>query len=175
MSYKIINPKELQKNVFDLIDNKWFLVTVKRYNSDNKVNTMTASWGFMGIMWNKPVANCVIRPQRYTYEFMEEADYYTFSVLSEEHRKALNLLGTKSGRDGDKIKESGLTLFDVDGFDGKVAAFEEADIIMTCKKLYYQDINPDNFEDKTLEEKNYPKKDYHRMYFGEIVSCLVKE
>ena len=175
MSYKSINPKELQGNVFELIDNKWFLVTAKKYKSDNKVNTMTASWGFMGIMWGKPVMNCVIRPVRYTYEFIEEADYYTFSFFSGEYRKALNILGTKSGRNCDKIKESGLTLFDVDGFDGKAVGFSEAEIIITCKKLYCQDINPDNFTDETLDKNNYPNKDYHRVYWSEIVECLIKE
>ena len=175
MNFKSINPKELQGNIFELIDDKWFLITAKKQNGDKKINTMTASWGGMGIMWGKPVAWCVIRPHRYTYEFIEESEYYTLSFFSNEHRKALNLLGTKSGRDGDKIKESGLTLADVyiEGTE-KAATFKEAEIIMTCKKLYYQDINPDQFIDKDLD-KNYPKKDYHRMYFGEIIKCLVKE
>ena len=174
MSYKAINPKELQSNVFEVIDNKWFLITAKKHKSGNKVNTMTASWGFMGIMWGNPVVNVVVRPGRYTFEFLEEADYFTLSFFSKEYRKALNLLGTKSGRDGDKITESGLTVFDVDGFDGKAASFKEAEMIMTCRKLYYQDVNPANFIDETLD-KNYPIKDYHRMYFGEITECLVKE
>jgi flavin reductase (DIM6/NTAB) family NADH-FMN oxidoreductase RutF len=174
MNCETINPKELHGNVFELIDNKWFLVTAKKHKSDGKINTMTASWGFMGIMWNKPVANCVIRPVRYTYEFMEEADYYTLSFFSGDYRKALNILGTKSGRDGDKIKESGLTLLDVGGFGGKAVTFAEAETTMTCKKLYYQDINPENFVDAALDG-NYPNKDYHRMYVGEIVNCTVQK
>ena len=174
MSYKSINPKELQGNIFELIGDKWFLITVKKHNGGNKTNTMTASWGGMGIMWGKPVTWCVVRPVRYTYEFIEDADYYTLSFFPEEYKKALGILGTKSGRDGDKITESGLTLLDVDGFDGKAAAFREAEIILTCKKLYYQDVNPDNFIDEDLDI-NYPGKDYHRMYFGEVVSCVVKE
>jgi flavin reductase (DIM6/NTAB) family NADH-FMN oxidoreductase RutF len=173
MSYVKINPKELQGNVFDLIDSKWFLVTAKKYKSDGRINTMTASWGFMGVMWNKPVANCVIRPVRYTYEFMEEADYYTLSFFSDKYRKALNILGTKSGRDGDKIKESGLTPVEVDGFDGMAVTFAEAETVFTCKKLYHEDINPANFIDDSLDG-NYPKKDYHRVYWGEIAECLVK-
>ena len=168
MNYKIINPKELQGNIFELIDNKWFLITAAKKNG--AYNTMTASWGGMGIMWNKPVTWCVIRPQRYTYEFMDEADYYTLSFFPEEYRKALNILGSKSGRDCDKIKESGLTPYE----NNKTIFFEEADTILVCKKLYYQDVNPANFTDINLD-KNYPKKDYHRMYFGEIVSCNVKE
>jgi len=179
MIYKTINPKELHENIFNLIDDKWFLITAKKYKSDNKINTMTASWGFMGIMWNKPIANCVIRPIRYTYEFMEEADFYTLSFFSEEHRKALNLLGTKSGRNIDKITESGLTLIDIgEIYDageiaGKAVSFKEACMTMTCKKLYYQDITPANFIDVSID-KNYPKKDYHRVYWGEILNCSIK-
>jgi len=171
MSYKSINPKELHENIFEMIDNKWFLITAAK--NDGNYNTMTASWGGMGIMWGKPVTWCVIRPQRYTYEFMEETDYYTFSFYPEQYKKALGILGTKSGRDGDKVAESGLTFLDIDG-DGKTIAFKEAEIIMVCKKLYYQDVNPDQFIEKDLD-KNYPNKDYHRMYFGEIIECLVKE
>lgn len=173
MGYTKIDPKELQGNVFEMIDDKWFLVTAKKYKSDNKINTMTASWGFMGVMWGRPVANCVIRPVRYTYEFMEEADYYTLSFFSGEYKKALNILGTKSGRDADKIKESGLTPVDVVGFDGRAVTFAEAEIVMTCKKLYHEDIDPAKFIDETIDG-NYPKKDYHRVYWGEIVECLVK-
>jgi len=181
MGYRGIDPKELKGNVFELIDDKWFLITAKKYKTDGKVNTMTASWGFMGIMWAKPVVNVVVRPVRYTYEFLEEADYFTLSFFSGEYRKALNILGTKSGRDGDKIKESGLTLLDYnlsetmeDEIKGKTATFKEAEITMTCKKLYYQDIDPANFQCEEID-KNYPNKDYHRMYLGEIISCVVKE
>ena len=177
MSFKPINPKELQGNIFESIDDKWFLITAGKDEFGANFNTMTASWGGMGIMWGKPVAWCVIRPVRYTYEFIEAADYFTISFLPEQYRKQLNILGTKSGREIDKKRESGLTpvLFVRDMENLKnVVSFEEADTVLTCKKLYYQDINSANFIDKDLD-KNYPKKDYHRMYFGEIVNCLVKE
>ena len=177
MSFKSINPKELQGNIFESIDDKWFLITAGKDETGGLWNTMTASWGGMGIMWGKPVAWCVIRPVRYTYEFMEQADYYTLSFLPEQYRKQLNILGTKSGREIDKKIESGLTpaLFTPDTENLKnVVSFEEAETVLICKKLYYQDIDPANFIDKELD-KNYPKKDYHRMYFGEITSCLVKE
>jgi len=177
--YKSIDPKELQGNVFEQIDKKWFLVTAKKHKTDQKVNTMTASWGFMGIMWGKPLVNCVIRPVRHTYEFMEEADYFTISFFGEKYRKALNILGTKSGRDTDKIAEAGLTVLDVGKiFDsgeisGKAVSFEEAEITMTCKKIYYHDIDPKNFVDPQIDG-NYPNKDYHRVYFGEIINCALK-
>ena len=168
MNYKIIEPKELGGNVFEQVGSKWMLITAVK---DGKANTMTASWGGMGIMWNKSVSFCVIRPVRYTYEFVEASDYYTLSFFPEEYRPALNLLGVKSGRDGDKISEANLTPFDT---DNNTISFKEADIIMVCKKLYYQDITPDNFVNGGLDSF-YPKKDYHRMYFGEIVKCMVNE
>ena len=177
MNFKSINPKELQGNFFELIDNKWFLITATKDDFGGIWNTMTASWGGMGIMWGKPVVWCVIRPVRYTYEFMEEADNFTLTFFPEEYRKQLNILGTKSGRDMDKKRNSGLTpaLAVMDNENLKNAVFfEEADTVLICKKLYYQDVNPDNFIVKDLD-KNYPKKDYHRMYFGEIVNCMVKE
>ena len=175
-NYKSIEPKELQGNIFNLIGEKWMLITAAK--NDGAYNTMTASWGGMGVMWGKPVVWCVIRPVRYTFEFMEEADYFTLTFFPEEYRKALNILGTKSGRITDKITESGLTpaMIGLDNGDCKKDAvyFEEADTVLTCRKLYYQDIDPKNFIDETLD-KNYPNKDYHRMYIGEIVKCAVKE
>ena len=173
---KKINPRELQGNVFELIGDKWMLITVNSPEKSPSFNTMTASWGGMGIMWAKPVANCVVRPVRYTYEFMEAAEYFTLSFLSEKYREALNVFGKQSGRDCDKLamsKEYGLKpeLLSADGKE--IWHFAEADITLVCKKIYYQDINPDNFIDTTLD-KNYPNKDYHRMYFGEIIDAWVK-
>ncbi|MCL2776137.1 MAG: flavin reductase [Oscillospiraceae bacterium] len=175
-----MRPKELTDNIFELIDDEWMLITAKKDKTDGKYNTMTASWGGVGIMWGKPVAWCVIRPVRYTYEFMEEADYFTLSFFSRDYRKALNILGTKSGRNTKKIEESGLTAFDFSEVDkteevkNKIISFKEANIIITCKKVYYQDINPSNFKDGNMDKSNYPNKDYHRMYFGEITGCHIK-
>ena len=175
MDFRNINPRELQGNIFEAIGDKWMLVTPTANDTAKApgFNTMTASWGGMGIMWGKPVASCVIRPVRYTYEFMEAADYFTLAFFPEKYRQALNILGTKSGRDGDKVKESGITP-DILPFENKqIYAFKEADTILLCRKIYYQDINPDNFIDKDLN-KNYPEKDYHRMYFGEIADVFIK-
>jgi len=171
---KSIDPKKMQGNIFELIGDKWFLLTAAK--KDGSYNTMTASWGGMGIMWGKPVTWTVVRPVRYTYEFMEEADYFMLTFFPEEYRKALNILGTKSGRDCDKIKESGLTPAVISGLSessGLLVSFEEAELIIACKKIYYQDVDPARFIETEID-KNYPKKDYHRMYFGEITDCLAK-
>jgi len=162
-----IAPEKLDENAFKLIGSDWMLITAGRMDL---LNTMTASWGGLGVLWNKKVCYCVIRPQRYTREFMEKSQYFTLSFFDSDYRKALELCGTKSGRDVDKVKETGLT--PVRAGCGAVY-FDEARIVMECRKIYFQDIDPANFVDPTIAE-NYPGKDYHRMYVGEIMKCMVK-
>ncbi len=126
--YNIINPKDFHEKLFHLIDNEWFLITSGK--PDN-FNTMTASWGGFGILWNKPVCFVFVRPTRFTYQFMETNDQFTMSFFREEHRKKLSFLGTVSGKDRDKITESGLTsLF----LDDNSITFEEARLIFNCRK-----------------------------------------
>lgn len=161
-----IRPEELQKNPFQMIGKEWLLVTAER---EGKVNTMTASWGGVGIMWNKPVAYIFLRPQRYTKEFVDQADTFSLSVLGEEHRKTLGYFGSVSGRDEDKIAISGLKI----AHDGKTPYFEAAGTVMICRKLYAQSYDPACFIDRSLDEKNYPNKDYHTMYIAEIEKVLV--
>lgn len=102
-----IDPKELDQNVFSMIGEQWMLVTA---GTVERCNTMTASWGGLGVLWGKPVATVYIRPQRYTLEFVEREDCFTLSFFGEEYRKALALCGSKSGRDVDKVKECGFTV-----------------------------------------------------------------
>ena len=167
MAYIEISPDKINDNLIDLIGNRWMLVTAEK---DGKANTMTASWGGAGVMWSKPSAFIFIRPQRYTYEFMEKNDGFTLSFFSDEYKKALSFCGSKSGRDVDKAKETGLTAVECDCG----AAFGEAEIIISCKKLYVQDMTEDSFLDKSILEKFY-NGDLHRIYVGEITEVLVKE
>ncbi|PLX65933.1 MAG: flavin reductase [Denitrovibrio sp.] len=165
MNFKELEPTKLKENPFTLINNDWMLISA---GDKANFNTMTASWGGLGIMWHKNVASIVVRPTRYTFEFLEKYDYFTLSFFEEEYKDALTLCGTKSGRDCNKVAEAGLTPI----FDNNGIYFEEAKIIMVCKKLYWQDINPDNFV--TDLEEFYPKKDYHRLYMGEIENMYEK-
>lgn len=165
---KHIKPEELQKNPFTMIGKEWLLITAEK---EGKVNTMTASWGGVGIMWGKPVAYIFIRPQRYTKEFVDAADTLSLSVLDEEYRKTLSYLGTVSGRDEDKIAKSGLTVV----HEGQTPYFAEADTALICRKLFAQPYDPACFIDKSCEEKWYPQKDYHTMYIVEIEDVLVKQ
>ena len=162
-----INIKELQENAVSMFDDKWCLITA---GTKESYNTMTASWGAMGELWNKDVCFIFIRPQRYTLEFTEREEYFTLSFFSEEYKKALAFCGRNSGRDCDKAKETGLTPMEIDGS----MSFEESQTVIVCKKLFYQDIDPKGFTDKTIDGVCYPEKDYHRMYVGEVVDCYKK-
>jgi flavin reductase (DIM6/NTAB) family NADH-FMN oxidoreductase RutF len=120
-------------------------------------------------MWGKPFIQVVVRPVRYTYGFMEGYDTFTVSAFPPEDRKALELLGTKSGRDSDKIAQSGLT--PIASTAVAAPSFAEAELVLECRKLYFDDMDPGRFVDPTIDQ-NYPKKDYHRIYFGELVAVL---
>lgn len=164
---KKIDPKGINENLFTLIDDDWFLLTAGDLHS---FNTMTASWGGMGILWNKPVVFCFVRPQRYTYKFIESNDLFTMSFFDEKYREALNFCGKATGRQTDKMKATGLKPF---SSPGKSVFYEQAKLMLECRKLYYSDILPEHFLAESLNS-NYPKKDYHRMYIGEIVSSFCR-
>jgi flavin reductase (DIM6/NTAB) family NADH-FMN oxidoreductase RutF len=163
-----IKPEEIRKNTFELIGRDWMLVTAKK---DNKVNTMTASWGGLGILWNKPVSYVFIRPQRFTKEFVDDSDTFSLSFLASKYKKELSYLGSVSGRDEDKISKSNLTL----EYSDNTPYFGESNLIIVCKKLYSQDFKPECFIENEIDEKNYSNKDYHTMYISEIKKVLIKE
>ena len=163
--FEQIDPKSLDQNVFSLIGDQWMLITA---GTGEKCNTMTASWGGLGVLWGKPVATVYIRPQRYTLEFVEREEKFTLAFFGEKYRKALALCGSKSGRDIDKVKECGFTVETVDG----APYFAEADLVLVCKKAYWQDMDPTHFLDGEIDGKWYPEKDYHRIFIGEIETVL---
>lgn len=162
-----IKPEELNKSPFQMIGNDWMLITAEK---SNKANTMTASWGGLGIMWNKNVAYIVIRPQRYTKEFIDSSDTYSLCFFDTKYKKQLAYLGSVSGRDEDKISKSDLTLNRYEN----TPYFEEADIVIICKKLFSQEFKSESFIDKELIEKNYPDKDFHTLYIAEVEKILMK-
>ncbi len=164
---KPVDVYAIADNAFRLIADDWFLVTA---GSIRNYNTMTASWGTVGELWNRKVAICFIRPTRYTYEFMEKNDLFTFSFFDEKYRDVLKLCGTRSGRDIDKMAGIGLT---PKLSENGTVFFEEARLVMECRKIYHHDFDPAKFLYESIE-KEYPKKDYHRMYIGEIVGVLMR-
>jgi flavin reductase (DIM6/NTAB) family NADH-FMN oxidoreductase RutF len=163
---KHISSLEFLPLINDLWLNQWFLLTSGDFDAGH-YNTMTVAWGSFGIMWQKPIAAVVVRPTRYTFEFIEKYETFTLTAFDLKYKDQLKLLGTKSGRDGDKIAEAGFDIVPSEKVDAP--AFKQAELIIECKKIYWDDFKPENFLDSTIEEK-YPKKDYHRMYFGEILA-----
>lgn len=166
--FKEIKPEELNKSTFQLIGKDWMLITAEK---DNKVNTMTASWGGFGVIFQKNVVYIFIRPQRYTKEFVDNSDTFSLTFLDETFRKELSYLGTVSGKDEDKISKANLTVQHIDN----TPYFDEGKLVITCKKIYTQDFDPKGFTVEGLDEKFYPEKDYHTLYIAEIEKILIKE
>ena len=167
MSYRTVKPEELTGNVFNMIGRDWMLVCAEK---NDKFNAMTASWGGLGVLWRKNVAFVFVRPQRYTYEFLEKTDKMTLSFFGEEYRDALRICGTKSGRECNKIAEAGLTPFSVN--DG-CTAFREANVIMECTKMYAGFLREEDIVDPAVMNE-YKNGDFHKMYVVSIDRILVK-
>jgi len=166
-TFSEIKPEEFDHSPFKLIGKDWMLITAEK---EGKLNTMTASWGGFGVMWAKNVAYIVIRPQRYTKEFIDKSDTFSLTFFDESFRKTLSYLGTKSGREEDKIEKSNLTVLHTD----TVPYFEEANIAILCKKLYAQEYKPECFVAQELNEQWYPDVDHHTLYIAEVTKILVK-
>jgi flavin reductase (DIM6/NTAB) family NADH-FMN oxidoreductase RutF len=166
-----INPQDFVVRINELWKSNWFLLTSGNFEK-NHFNTMTVAWGYFGIMWNRPIAVVVVRPTRFTYKFTEKYGSFTLTSFDKSYKKDLLLLGTKSGRDGDKIAETGLTTCAAEKIDAP--SFKEAVLSVECTKIYRDVFKPENFLDPTID-KNYPFKDYHIMYFGEIIHILGTE
>lgn len=151
---------------FSIFDRQWFLLTCGDFAA-GQFNCMTISWGSMGTMWGRPFVQTVVRPVRHTYRFMETYPTFTLCAFPREYRRALDLLGSKSGRDGDKIAEAGLT----PTASTVVAApgYTEAELVIECKKIYWSDFDPTHFVDPAID-RNYPTRDYHRSYFGQVLA-----
>ncbi len=166
--FQRIQTHDIHDNLFRLIGQDWMLITAGK---PGNYNMMTASWGCAGVLWRKPIAMVFIRPQRLTFEFVEKQPYFTLSFFGEEHKGLLNLCGTNSGRDLNKMDIPGLTgLATPSGSVG----FEEARLMLECRKIYYDDIKPELFQVFDIE-KIYPSKDYHRFFIGEIIQAWQKK
>ena len=167
MSFTTISPKEIDKNVFETIGRQWMLISA---GDEKSMNTMTASWGGLGVLWNKNVCFAFIRDSRYTLEFVDNNDFFTLSFFGGNYMKELTFCGRNSGRNTDKLKETGL----IPVFDAEAPYFEQAETVLVCKKLYKQKMNAESFIDKSLVEKNYYDNDWHEFFVGEIVKVLKK-
>ncbi|MCQ2591387.1 MAG: flavin reductase [Treponema sp.] len=166
---KEISVEELSDNPFKMIGKDWMLITAEK---EGKVNTMTASWGGMGIIWNKPVATVYIRKSRYTKEFIDAEDGFSLCILPEEYRDKLGYCGKISGRNEDKVKNCGFSVNHIE----EVPYFEESRLVLKCKKLYSQEMNAASFvkASENFPNQFYSDNDWHVMYIAEIEKVLVK-
>lgn len=165
MKLEKISPEKLSGNPFQMIGDDWFLLSA---GTKEKFNTMTAGWGYMGVLWGRPGVVVLVRPSRYTYEFLNDNEYFTLSFFGQKYRRELAFCGAKSGRDVDKIAETGFTpVFSECG----APYFEEAETVLVCRRRF----------ERELTEADVPEEDrkrffsdncYHRIYFAEITEAF---
>ncbi len=167
--FREIDPTELENfNAFRAVGKDWMLITAE---ADGVRNAMTASWGFMGNLWHKNAAVCFVRPQRFTHGLTESAERMSLCFFGQKYRPELGkIFGQKSGRDCDKAAQAG---FDYTYLDG-VPAFEQADIVLVCRKMYADKIKPESFLIPEIDAKAYPMKDYHSVYVCEVEKAFIK-
>lgn len=156
--------KTFEINTFELFDKRWALITA---GTINKHNSMTISWGGTGTLWSKPVVSIYVKPCRFTHRFIEENDYFVVSFFNEEYRKALEIMGTKSGKEVDKDALANLTPIKYKD----VVIYQEAEVTLICKKIYQNNLNINSIP-KEIVDKYYKKEEPHTMYVGEVIEIL---
>ncbi len=167
MSFTTVRPDQLSNNFFEAIGKQWMLITA---GDESSFNTMTASWGGVGVLWNKDVAFSFVRQSRYTLEFLNNSEYYTLCFFGENMRKELAFCGANSGRNVDKAAVTGLIPVN----DELAPYFEQAELVLICKKLYKQPMTAEYFTDRSIIHNCYSDGDWHEMFVGEIVKVLKK-
>jgi len=162
-----ITTKEYQDNLFEVMKSQWALLTA---GTMDKYNTMTIGWLTAGIIWGKDVVTCYVRPSRYTYQFIEDNDFFTISFYDPRYRSNLSHLGTHSGREADKVKFVDFHPIELD----HTISFEEARMTIVCKKIYDQQMDEGKMQTFGIE-RYYSHGDYHRFYIGEIIKIYVED
>lgn len=168
-NYKIVEPSSLSDNMIELIGKEWMLVSA---GGKDKFNTMTANWGSIGYYANKPIATIFVRPERYTFDFVESSDHFTLSFFGSSNREALALLGKLSGRDCDKVTQAGLSpIFTELGNP----SFSEARMVLECRKIYGHNMTKEEFMDQEIFTNCYSRGGVHKVYMAVIENCYIKE
>lgn len=165
--FEEIDIKSLPDNIFHLLDEEWMLITA---GTKESFNTMTASWGSFGILWERPIAIAFIRPQRYTIKFVENSMFFTMSFFTPIYKQILNFCGQYSGKNVNKIKETGL--IPVYTPSGNIT-YEQARLVIECRKIYSDQIKSEKFIDKQIIQRIYPTQDFHKMFIGEITHAYI--
>lgn len=164
-TFRDIAPDQFDFSPFRLIGRDWMLIAAEK---EGHANAMTASWGGLGVMWGRNVAFVVIRPQRFTKEFVDAGAVFSLNFFPDGHRENLNYFGSTSGRDEDKIAKTGLTVEHADG----APYFGEADKAILCRKLFAQPYRSESFIDSACDTQWYPGKDYHTLYIAEVLRIM---
>lgn len=155
-------------NPFTKIGKEWALISA---GNKLKYNTMTVSWGGLGVLWNKNVAYIFLRDSRYTKEFIDDGDFFTVAFLNEDYRESLQYLGSHTGRDtDDKFADASLTV----AFRHGIPYPDEANFVIMCRKMAKVPITEDCFLDADISEKFYKDGDYHTMYVGEVIDIMAR-
>ena len=171
MALQPISVEQLRLESYRIWDDNWFLLTAGDFVTGH-FNSMTVSWGTIGSLWERPVAQVFVRPQRYTFDFIDRYDTFTLCAFTKEYRKSLSLMGSRSGRNLDKAATAGITPIAAELVPAPVYA--EADLIIECRKIYWADFDPAHFLDKSILE-NYPASDFHRIFYGEMLGIRGSE
>lgn len=169
-TFKTVSPYALEGNMFDTIEKECMLITAKK---GDKVNMMAANWGGVGVLWFKPVTFAFVRPERYTREFMDAGESFSMCFMgkNDRYKDEIMLCGTKSGREIDKVKETGFTVLEEAG----VPYFEQSRMVVFCKKLLVQQFTPESVQDKKYIKEIYEEAGYHYMYISEVTKILIEE
>ena len=162
-----MNLDNFNVNIFELFQKKWALLTA---GEKDDFNSMTIAWGTMGTIWNKPVLTVYVNPLRYTYDFMNKNELFTVSFFPEENRKDLTLMGSRSGRQGDRLKGTSLTPC----YLNKAVYYKEADLTFICKKLYEQGLDKNSIPPEIASQYYAPEQQAHRVYIGEVIHVIRK-
>lgn len=165
MKRDIIKPDNFRTDIFELWDKQWLLLTAGELDHE-AFNSMTVAWGSIGVMWNKPFVQVVVRPTRHTINFIEKFDTFTLCAFGEEFRDKLRYFGRVSGKDENKAERSGLKVIPSEKIE--CPAYDDAELIIECRKIYSSRFTPSEFIDPVIESK-YPDKDYHHVFYGEIL------
>ena len=163
MAFQKIDVESVSENAVVLIRDRWPLLTV---GSKEDFNFMTVNWGMIGELWYRDAMTLYVRHSRHTYDYMSSNSTYTLNVLKKGYEKALSIAGSKSGRDIDKVKETGLSPIEIEG----CMAFEEAEYVFVLKRLFQSDLEIEAIEDPSIVQKAYPDGDIHKMYITEILT-----
>ena len=166
MAFEKVTYEQVTKINSGKLMRDWMLITA---GDENGFNTMLASWGGIGVLWGGEVAFIFVRQSRYTKKFIDDNERFTLTFFTDEHKDALSLCGTVSGKNRNKVAEAGLTPVHAGG----TTYFSQASLVFNCRKLSQTLISPTDLLDKSILERFYEDEDYHLMYVGKIEEILV--